>query len=320
MYRYIDDTGHEQIARDVHVFATAIRTGAVRPDTMVFSAELGLWRAASTLDAFALSSAPAERVPVDPATDQSKDQTAATHGPCPTCGGRGGPTGTIVSPPGHDAWSVVGAGWHEDRTFTAAELARMVLDGQLSAETRAMRPGMVNPVPIVEHPAFACLLGRPAKPRGPAPATSAPETTWATTLEPATSTPVAVVATPSSSSPRTAPAPRAEPPTLWGPMAQLLPRATRRAYLFWTVVGASFAFAADLVESAGAIVVFSLISMGAVVAILIAGVGRLHDLGQSGWWMLLAGVPFLNLGLALYLLFASDPGPNRFGPDPRQIG
>jgi uncharacterized membrane protein YhaH (DUF805 family) len=48
-----------------------------------------------------------------------------------------------------------------------------------------------------------------------------------------------------------------------------------------------------------------------------SGIRRLHDTGYSGWVLLLSLVPFVNLGLAFYLLFkGGEPGANRFGPPP----
>lgn len=44
---------------------------------------------------------------------------------------------------------------------------------------------------------------------------------------------------------------------------------------------------------------------------------RLHDLGYSGWFILLLFVPYLNLALILYLLFArGESGPNKYGNPP----
>ena len=46
-------------------------------------------------------------------------------------------------------------------------------------------------------------------------------------------------------------------------------------------------------------------------------VKRLHDLGHSGWWVLLFIVPFINLGLLFYLFFfRGQMGGNQYGPDP----
>ncbi len=44
---------------------------------------------------------------------------------------------------------------------------------------------------------------------------------------------------------------------------------------------------------------------------------RLNDLNRSGWWFLLFIVPFLNIALAIYLLFfPGTDGSNNFGPAP----
>ena len=44
-----------------------------------------------------------------------------------------------------------------------------------------------------------------------------------------------------------------------------------------------------------------------------ATVRRLHDTDRSGWWLLLAMVPFAGLVLLVFLLLPSTPGGNRFG-------
>ena len=44
---------------------------------------------------------------------------------------------------------------------------------------------------------------------------------------------------------------------------------------------------------------------------------RLHDIGISAWFSLISLVPFVNLGLGLFLLFKKgNAGPNKYGPDP----
>jgi uncharacterized membrane protein YhaH (DUF805 family) len=47
---------------------------------------------------------------------------------------------------------------------------------------------------------------------------------------------------------------------------------------------------------------------------------RLHDTGLSGWWILISLVPLLGL-IAMLVLCAQDsqPGPNRFGPNPNDV-
>lgn len=48
------------------------------------------------------------------------------------------------------------------------------------------------------------------------------------------------------------------------------------------------------------------------------GVRRLHDTGRSGLWMLIGFIPILGLlVLIFFYLLDSEPGTNRFGPNPK---
>jgi len=47
-------------------------------------------------------------------------------------------------------------------------------------------------------------------------------------------------------------------------------------------------------------------------------VRRLHDTGRSGWWALVGIVPLLGgLVLLVFMVLDSEPGSNRFGPNPK---
>jgi uncharacterized membrane protein YhaH (DUF805 family) len=47
---------------------------------------------------------------------------------------------------------------------------------------------------------------------------------------------------------------------------------------------------------------------------------RLHDIGRKGWEMLVVIVPFIGIIWLLALMTNnSDPGENKFGPNPKQI-
>ncbi len=46
-------------------------------------------------------------------------------------------------------------------------------------------------------------------------------------------------------------------------------------------------------------------------------VRRLHDVGMSGWWLLLGLIPFVGLILLIFLVRDSQPGWNRFGDNPK---
>ncbi|MFC4627883.1 DUF805 domain-containing protein [Promicromonospora alba] len=64
----------------------------------------------------------------------------------------------------------------------------------------------------------------------------------------------------------------------------------------------------------------AIVMLGTLVPLLAAAVRRLHDTGKSGWFYLLCLVPFVG-GIILIVLLAlpGEPGPNRFGPDPKAV-
>ena len=66
---------------------------------------------------------------------------------------------------------------------------------------------------------------------------------------------------------------------------------------------------------------FSYISGLISLALLIPGIAvavrRLHDTNKSGWFLLLALIPFVNLYLIYLLIIEGDKGPNQYGPDPK---
>jgi len=47
-------------------------------------------------------------------------------------------------------------------------------------------------------------------------------------------------------------------------------------------------------------------------------VRRLHDTGRSGWWALIAMVPFIGgIILLVFMFLDSQPGTNQYGPNPK---
>lgn len=50
-------------------------------------------------------------------------------------------------------------------------------------------------------------------------------------------------------------------------------------------------------------------------------VRRLHDSDRSAWWLLIAFIPLLGaIVLLVFCLLDSQPGENRFGPNPKLAG
>lgn len=65
--------------------------------------------------------------------------------------------------------------------------------------------------------------------------------------------------------------------------------------------------------------------LGAVYALIVflpsiaLGVRRLHDIGRTGWWLLIVLIPFL--GFLIFLIFMvqdSEPVPNKYGANPKE--
>ena len=75
-------------------------------------------------------------------------------------------------------------------------------------------------------------------------------------------------------------------------------------------------------SSFGLSTVFSCISSLYSLAVLLPGLGvgirRLHDVGKSGWWLLIALIPLVGwIWLLVLMAQDSQPGDNQYGPNPK---
>ena len=53
---------------------------------------------------------------------------------------------------------------------------------------------------------------------------------------------------------------------------------------------------------------------------LAVAVRRLHDIGRSGWWIVIAPTGIGTVVLFVMMLIEGDRGLNEYGPDPKAIG
>ena len=100
-------------------------------------------------------------------------------------------------------------------------------------------------------------------------------------------------------------------------------RARRKEYWMFCLINFLFSFAVGfLLGMLGAVTVAQtfgrLFGIAAFLPGLGVGVRRLHDIGKSGWWMLINFVPVV--GWIIFLLFMcsdSQAGTNAYGENPK---
>lgn len=60
------------------------------------------------------------------------------------------------------------------------------------------------------------------------------------------------------------------------------------------------------------------LALATLIPTLAVNVRRLHDIGRSGWWLLIALVPLVGwIVLFVFACLDGTAGANRFGPDPK---
>jgi uncharacterized membrane protein YhaH (DUF805 family) len=61
-------------------------------------------------------------------------------------------------------------------------------------------------------------------------------------------------------------------------------------------------------------------SLAVLLPTLAVTVRRFHDMDRKGWWLLIALFPGIGIVIALlFLVPDGTPGPNRYGPSPKEI-
>lgn len=62
----------------------------------------------------------------------------------------------------------------------------------------------------------------------------------------------------------------------------------------------------------------TILLLGIIIPSIAVQVRRFHDQDKSGWFVLLALIPFIGgLAVLVFMCLEGTKGPNRFGPDPK---
>lgn len=98
-------------------------------------------------------------------------------------------------------------------------------------------------------------------------------------------------------------------------------RARRTEYWMFVLFNAIFTAIAYIIDYAiGIEIISTLYSIAMICPGLAVEIRRLHDIGKSGWWLLIVLIPIV--GWILYLVWActdSQSGVNKYGANPKEI-
>jgi uncharacterized membrane protein YhaH (DUF805 family) len=106
-------------------------------------------------------------------------------------------------------------------------------------------------------------------------------------------------------------------------------RSRRRAYwlfMLFNIIALWILLAVDLFTGTfsaetGVGLLSGIYCVAVLVPSLALSVRRLHDIGKSGWWVLIGLVPIIGgLVLLYFAVLDSQPGDNVYGPNPKGVG
>ncbi len=105
-------------------------------------------------------------------------------------------------------------------------------------------------------------------------------------------------------------------------------RARRKEYWMFVLFNTIFAFIAMILDNVLGIAIegvgygplYGLYALAVFIPGLAVGVRRLHDVGKSGWMMLIVLIPLIG-AIWLLVLMATDSNPeeNQYGGNPKEV-
>lgn len=99
-------------------------------------------------------------------------------------------------------------------------------------------------------------------------------------------------------------------------------RSTRSEFWYFVLFNFLIAVAIGIVEGVifrGSMVLGILYSLAVFIPGLAVTVRRLHDIGKSGWWILIWLIPLIGwIVLLVFYVTDSEPGVNAYGPNPKE--
>lgn len=105
-------------------------------------------------------------------------------------------------------------------------------------------------------------------------------------------------------------------------------RARRKEYWFYVLFNAIFAIIAMIIDNVLGLTfqdigygpVYTLYVLATLIPSIAVSVRRLHDIGKSGWYLLVGLIPCVGgIILLVFDVTAGDVGENEYGADPKEF-
>ena len=88
--------------------------------------------------------------------------------------------------------------------------------------------------------------------------------------------------------------------------------------LFNTLASYALLFVGGFVSPMGGMVLYVIYVLAAIIPSFAVAIRRMHDVGKSGWLLLIGLIPLVGgILLLVWLATDSDPGDNQWGPSPK---
>lgn len=99
-------------------------------------------------------------------------------------------------------------------------------------------------------------------------------------------------------------------------------RARRSEYWYWILCTVFISYICSRIMSELNIsgVIISLIDFAVWIMTLSVSVRRLHDIGKSGWWLLINLIPLVGQIILFVFRCRDSEGDNQYGPSPKYSG
>jgi len=110
--------------------------------------------------------------------------------------------------------------------------------------------------------------------------------------------------------------------------AEFSGRARRKEYWMFTLFNIIFLIIAIIldnilgtaIEDSGYGLFYFLYVLAVLIPGLAVSVRRLHDVGKSGWMILISLIPIIGaIWLLVLMVTDSNPGENQYGPNPKEV-